>query len=282
METGRIVAGRYELVRFLGRGGMGEVYAARRLALNDLVALKRLLPDQDSPINRRRFATEAQAAAHIRHPNVVQVFDFGDDPDVGSFLVMELLDGPTLADELVGGPLGTERTLWIFSRICAAVEAGHRRGIVHRDLKPANVVVATSDDGSELVKVLDFGLAIDQRIRDRDITRPGSVVGTVAYMAPEQAEGRPATPASDIFSLGVILYQMITGDVPFQGETAAATLLAIAGARYRSPDQLVGGLPRALVQAIDAGLARDPSRRPGSAELLARMAAGGGPAQVPR
>jgi tetratricopeptide (TPR) repeat protein len=282
LATGRIVAGRYEILRFLGQGGMGEVYAARRLALGDVVAIKRLLPDQDTDTNRRRFATEARAAAHIRHPNVVQVFDFGDDAELGSFLVMEHLDGPTLAMALGEGPLSADRTLWIFSQVCAAVEAGHRRGIVHRDLKPSNVIIAAADDGSAIVKVLDFGLAIDQR-HERHITTPGSLIGTVAYMAPEQAEGLPATPASDIFALGVLLYEMATGRLPFPGDTPIASLLATTAGHYRSAGEVAPGLPRPLVAAIDAALIRTPERRPASAEVLARMAAGAEvPAEPPR
>jgi tetratricopeptide (TPR) repeat protein len=277
LATGRLVAGRYEILRFLGQGGMGEVYAARRMTLGDVVAIKRLLPDQDTEANRRRFATEARAAAHIRHPNVVQVFDFGDDDDLGSFLVMEHLDGPTLAMELGAGPLSADRTLWIFSQVCAAVEAGHRRGIVHRDLKPSNVIIAASDDGSAIVKVLDFGLALDQR-HERHITTPGALIGTVAYMAPEQAEGLPATPASDIFALGVLLYEMATGQLPFPGDTPIASLLATTAGHYRPADEVSPGLPRPLVAAIDAALTRAAERRPASAELLARMAAG---AEVP-
>ena len=275
LTGGIVIDGRYEIVRPLGAGGMGEVYAARRKSLGDEVAIKRLLPDQDTPANRQRFATEAQAAAHIRHPNVIQVFDYGDDPEVGPYLVMEKLDGPTLAEELASGPVPLGRALWVFSSVCAAIEAGHRRGIVHRDLKPANVMIAPTDDGRQVVKVLDFGLAVDLRLPGRDITAPGAVIGTVAYMAPEQTEGTPASTRSDVFALGVMLYEMVSGRLPFEGNSSLDTLMAINGGRYRPVQELVPGLPGCVIEAIDAALVRDPTRRPESPERLAQLAAAG-------
>ncbi len=274
LEPDRIVAGRYQAVRLLGRGGMGEVWAARRLAIGDLVALKRLLPHQDTPNNRRRFAIEAQAAAHIRHPNVVQIFDYEEDDAIGPYLVMELLEGHSLADELAGGRPALDRALWIFAGACAAAEAGHRRGIVHRDLKPGNIFIARADDGREQVKVVDFGIALDVA-RDRKITTPGTVVGTASYLAPELIEGRAATSASDIFSLGVVLYELVCNARPFTGASSMDVMLAISGGRYRPPEAHAPNLPRAVVAAIDAALAREPQRRPPSPEALARMAGGG-------
>ena len=275
LTSGIVIDGRYEIVRPLGAGGMGEVYAVRRKSLGDEAALKRLLPHQDSPSNRARFATEAQAAAHIRHPNVIQVFDYGEDPAVGPYLVMEKLDGPTLAEELAQGPLALGRALWIFSSVCAAVEAGHRRGIVHRDLKPANVIIAPTDDGRQVVKVLDFGLAVDLRLPERDITTPGAVVGTVAYMAPEQTEGSPASARSDVFALGIMLYEMVSGRLPFEGKSSLDTLMAINGGRYRPVKELVPDVSAGVIEAIDGALARDPGARPESPERLAQLAAAG-------
>ena len=270
LTSGIVIDGRYEIVRPLGAGGMGEVYAVRRKSLGDEAALKRLLPHQDSPSNRARFATEAQAAAHIRHPNVIQVFDYGEDPAVGPYLVMEKLDGPTLAEELAQGPLALGRALWIFSSVCAAVEAGHRRGIVHRDLKPANVIIAPTDDGRQVVKVLDFGLAVDLRLPERDITTPGAVVGTVAYMAPEQTEGSPASARSDVFALGIMLYEMVSGRLPFEGKSSLDTLMAINGGRYRPVKELVPDVSAGVIEAIDGALARDPGARPESPEQIGR------------
>ncbi|HUQ04763.1 MAG TPA: protein kinase [Kofleriaceae bacterium] len=275
LTSGVVIDGRYEIVRPLGAGGMGEVYAARRKSLGDEVALKRLLPHQDTPTNRARFATEAQAAAHIRHPNVIQVFDYGEDAAVGPYLVMEKLDGPTLAEELAEGPMPLGRALWVFSAVCAAVEAGHRRGIVHRDLKPANVMIAPTDDGRQVVKVLDFGLAVDLRLPERDITTPGAVIGTVAYMAPEQTEGNPASARSDVFALGVMLYEMVSGQLPFQGQSSLDTLMAINGGRYRPLKDVVPDATAGVIDAVEGALARDPGDRPDSPERLAQLAAAG-------
>ena len=274
LAAGLALDGRYVVERPLGRGGMGEVYAARRRSLGDLVAIKRLLPAQDTPNNRQRFAIEAQAAAHIRHPNVVRIFDYGVDPAIGPYLVMELLEGPTLAALGDAGRLPIDRALAVFAGVCAAIEAGHRRGIVHRDIKPANVIVTTADDGRELVKVLDFGLAVDLRLAERNITTPGTLIGTVAYMAPEQTDGRAASPATDVFALGVLLYELVTGALPFAGSTAVETLLAISGGRFADPRAFVPDLPAGVVAAIEAALARDPAARPSSPERLAQLARG--------
>ena len=281
LAAGLALDGRYVIERLLGRGGMGEVYAARRKRLDDVVALKRLLPNQDTPNNRQRFAIEAQAAAHIRHPNVVRIFDYGVDAAVGPYLVMELLEGPTLAAIGDAGRLPIERALAVFTGVCAAIEAGHRRGIVHRDIKPANVIVTTADDGRELVKVLDFGLAVDLRLAERNITTPGTLIGTVAYMAPEQTDGRPPSPATDVFALGVLLYELATGALPFRGGSAVETLLAISGGRFADPRALVPDLPAPVVAAIEAALARDPAARPSSPERLAQLARGDGEAPAP-
>jgi tetratricopeptide (TPR) repeat protein len=269
-----VIGHRYVIRRLIGRGGMGEVYAAARPHLGDEVALKRLLPSQDTVANRQRFAIEAQAAAHIRHPNVVRLFDYGVDDTIGPYLVMELLEGPTLAAIHDAGRLPLAQALELFTGICAAVEAGHRRGIVHRDLKPANVIVTTADDGRQLVKVLDFGLAVDQRIADRGITTPGTMIGTVAYMAPEQTDGRSASPASDVFALGVVLYELVTGALPFAGGSPLETLMALSGGRYVDPRALAPELPDPVVAAITAALQRDPSDRPASPERLAQLALG--------
>ncbi len=276
-----VIDGRYRILRMIGRGGMGEVYAARRRHLDDDVAVKRLVPSQDTPTNRQRFAIEAQAAAHIRHPNVVRIFDYGVDGVLGPYLVMELLEGPTLAALCDGAPLPLPRALAVFAGVCAAIEAGHRRGIVHRDLKPANVIVSTADDGRELVKVLDFGLALDLRLVERGITTPGTIIGTVSYMAPEQTDGRAASTATDVFSLGVLLYELVTGRLPFTGGSAVETLLAISGGRYPSPRAVVPTLPDRVVAAIDAALARDPAARPSSPERLAQLATGDTDAPAP-
>ena len=279
---GEVLDGRYQLVRPLGSGGMGEVHVARRIALGDLVAIKRLHAAQDTPENRARFLGEARAAAHIQHPNVVRVFDFGDAADQSPYMVMEYLDGPTLGAELaLRGRIPAGDAVELFAPVCAAVEAGHRRGIVHRDLKPANVILARADDGSRVVKVLDFGLAVMASGSAARLTSPGTIVGTCSYMAPEQVAGLPAMPASDVFALGVILYEMVTGVLPFEAETQMATLFKISQGHYRAPRELTPELPRPLEEAITAALQVDPARRPSRPEQLIALAgaarAGTGP-----
>jgi serine/threonine protein kinase/tetratricopeptide (TPR) repeat protein len=275
LSAGAVLDGRYRIERPLGRGGMGEVYAARRLALGDLVAVKRLLPERDSPELRARFLGEARAAAHIRHPNVVRVFDFGEGEGASPpYIVMEYLEGPTLAEVIARhGRLRPDRALAVLTELCAAVEAGHRRGIVHRDLKPANVLLAASDDGGEVVKVTDFGIAFDLGRSGERVTSPGLMMGTFHYMAPEQIEGRTPSPASDVFSLGVMLYEMLLGRPPFEAAPGASVVMAVLKGRYLAPEVADPALPPALCAAVGAALVPAPGDRP-SADELARMAAG--------
>lgn len=250
---------------------MGVVYAAQRLTLGDTVAIKCILPHRNSELNRARFVREARAAARIRHPNVVQVFDFGEFDAAGSpYMVMEYLDGPTLFDVLSRGRPTLERAMGMFAEICAAVQAGHRRGIVHRDIKPGNVIIDRSDDGSEAAKVLDFGLAVSTAHPSKPANASSMLVGTVDYMSPEQVAGRPVSPASDVFSLAVLLYEMTTGCLPFRGDNAVGTLLRITEGDYAPPTEHAPGLPEAVVEAIVAGLQVEPSDRPRSALDLAR------------
>jgi tetratricopeptide (TPR) repeat protein/predicted Ser/Thr protein kinase len=272
LHVGEVLDGKYEIERLLGAGGMGAVYLARRLALGDHVAVKSILSTQNTETNRARFLREARAAAAIRHPNVVQVFDYGQPPGRSPYMVMEYLDGPTLQTVIEqSAPLAPERALHLFAGICAAVEAGHRRGVVHRDLKPGNVILARSDDGRESVKVLDFGLARFSDAEESMLTTPGSMVGTSSYMAPELIESGRATRASDVWALGVVLYEMVIGRSPFKGATRAATLVRITNNDYEPPGQLRPELAPPLQAGIEAALRREPSQRPMSPEQLAAL-----------
>ncbi|MBI2388762.1 MAG: protein kinase [Deltaproteobacteria bacterium] len=273
LAVGDVLDGKYRIVGNLGSGGMGTVYAARRLALGDVVALKTLLPGIDGVEARRRFLREAQAAASIRHPNVVQVFDFGNAAVGGGvsapYLVMELVEGPTLAEELrTQGPFDIDRALRLFGELCAAVEAGHRRGIVHRDLKPGNVMIAQPGDVRETVKVIDFGIA---RVETEPITQDGVVLGTFQYLAPEQLRGEAADATSDVWALAVILYEVLTGKLPFFGSNPAATLFAIARAEHVPPRKLRPELPAEVDEAIARALAPDPAARPSARDLAAAL-----------
>lgn len=271
LVPGEVLDEKYRVERLLGVGGMGAVYVAERLPLQDKVAIKSILSSQNTAMNRARFLREARAAASVRHPNVVKIFDFGEPAGRPPYMVMEHLAGPTLAAVIRDyAPLPLHRALWIFSGICAAVEAGHRRGVVHRDLKPGNVILARSDDDRETVKVLDFGLArIVQENEISVLTNPGTMLGTCSYMAPELIEANRSSKASDVYALGVVLYEMVTGRSPFRGDNNAATIWKITTGEYERPADLVPDLPQEVCSGIEAALAHDAEQRPASPEQLA-------------
>jgi len=271
LVPGEVLDGKYRVERLLGVGGMGAVYVAERLPLQDKVAIKSILSSQNTEVNRARFLREARAAASVRHPNVVKIFDFGEPRGRPPYMVMEYLAGPTLAAIVRDySPMPLARALWIFSGICAAVEAGHRRGVIHRDLKPGNVILSRADDGRETVKVLDFGLA--RMLMETEVsalTSPGTMLGTCSYMSPELIEANQASGASDIYALGVILYEMLTGKSPFRADNNAATIWKITSGEYERPADLVPDLPQEICSGIEAALARRPVDRPASPEELA-------------
>ncbi len=261
MDNVRALAGRYELAEVIGRGGMGTVYRAVDLVLKRSVAVKMLpgpLADQD-PTSVARFEREARAAAALSHPAVVAVYDTGAD-ETTRFIVMELVAGRSLEAVLNDeGPLDPDRAAAIAARVADALAAAHAAGIVHRDIKPANVMVA--EDGS--VRVLDFGIA---RVMDgTTLTQNASVLGTAAYMSPEQALGKPADEHSDIYSLGCVLYALLAGHPPFSGDGAAAILnqhANIAPPPLRAANGRVSPELNALLMEM---LAKSPDDRPQSA-----------------
>src|SRR5579884_25007 len=203
-----VIAGRYKLEDLLGRGGMSEVYCAEDLELGRRVAIKLLAPDADSA----RFEREARAVASLTHPNVMQLYDYGQD-EGRPYMVLEYVPGGTLEDRLAaarGEPLPDDETRGIAAGIPAGLAHAHARGVVHRDLKPANVLF----DEEGRPKLADFGIA-RMAVGEGTLTEAGTVLGTAAYISPEQAAGEPATPASDVYSFGVMLYRMLTGRLPF-------------------------------------------------------------------
>ena len=226
--------GPYEIVSPLGAGGMGEVYRARDTRLERTVAVK-VLPSHLSSSEelRQRFEREAKTISQLSHPHICALYDVGREGET-EFLVMELLEGETLAERLGKGPLTLEQTLRFGAEIASALDTAHRKGIVHRDLKPGNVMLTASG-----VKLLDFGLAkvlapegpIEGRTSAptaaRDVTREGAILGTLSYMAPEQLEGKPADSRTDIFALGALLYEMATGKKAFSGASQASLITAI-------------------------------------------------------
>ena len=268
-SSGTIVEGRYELGPVIGTGGMGEVRRARDLRLGRDVALKLLRSDLAAqPEARRRFGEEASAAARLSHANVVTVFDSGEhegDP----YIVMECLPGRTLADELAGGAaLELDRVRVIGLGVLGALGAAHALGIIHRDVKPGNVLL--TDDG--IAKVGDFGIA--KTAEGLDLTITGQLVGTPSYMAPERLAGAPATAASDLYSVGVLLYEAIGGRKPFPGDSPMAVAHAITIDEPPPLADLRPDVDGALAAVVQRALARDPADRfEGAHQMAAALAA---------
>ena len=262
----------YEISELLGSGGMGDVWRARDTRLGRDVALK-ILPDDvaNDPSRRARFEREARAVAALNHPNVVTIYAV-EQLDGRLVLSMEVVEGRTLGELVPEGGLGLRQALELAEPLASALAAAHAKGITHRDLKPANVMVTA--DG--IVKVLDFGLAklIDQPTADGDATvavdatAEGRVLGTAAYMSPEQAEGKPVDPRSDVFSLGVLLYQIVTGEKPFVGETPISTITSILRDEPRPMTELRPELPSQLGRIIGRCLQKDPDKRYDTAKGL--------------
>ena len=218
--AGRVFSNRYEIQRELAQGGMAEVYLARDQLLSRPVALKALFPEYArEPSFVERFRREAQAAANLNHPNIVAIYDWGQESGT-YFIVMEYVEGHTLAETLRDeGRLHPDRAAEMTADIVAALGFAHRNRVVHRDVKPGNVLI-TRDGG---VKVADFGIARAlSDSTDQNLTKTGSVMGTATYFSPEQARGAPVDPRSDIYSLGCVLYEMITGHPPITGDSAVA------------------------------------------------------------
>jgi TolB-like protein len=272
------VLGRYRVDARLGAGGMGTVYRGFDLLLERPVALKFLhahgAADEDA---RRRLLMEARAAAALDHPNICTVYETGDIGTGTPFLAMAYCEGSSLKDRIARGRLAVREALVIAIQMARGLAAAHARGMVHRDVKPANVIIG--DDG--LVKLVDFGLA---RVRDATLSATGAIRGTVAYMAPELLRGQPAQARSDLWSLGIVLHEMLTGSRAFQGDTDAAEVYAIVHGERR--DDLPLDIPIELRNVLDRLLDKDPAARYGSAiDLLAvleAIASSAAPAIPPR
>ena len=263
--TGRTL-GQYRILEPLGKGGMGEVFLAEDTRLQRRVALKILAPDLAAdPDRRQRFEREARAAAQLNHPNIVTIHSV-EEIDGIPFLTLELIEGQTLTGVIPAGGLPLDRVLTLAIPLADAVGAAHQRGITHRDLKPANVMV--TNDGR--VKVLDFGLAklredlsnaMAAALPTQEMTGEGRILGTVAYMSPEQAEGRTVDPRTDVFALGVLLHELATGDRPFKGDTQMSVLSAIIKDAPASVSDLKPELPKEFARIIRHCLAKDPEDR---------------------
>jgi tRNA A-37 threonylcarbamoyl transferase component Bud32 len=278
--TPRVIDNKYRIEQLLGRGGMGAVYRARDMRLDRQVAVKvvrpELLEDNDA---RRRFRREAQLVARLQHPGIVAIFDFGTLAGGGAYLVMELVRGEDLRRVLHReGRLEPARAVRVLAAVCAAIEAAHQEGVLHRDLKPENIVLPGGDVEA---KVLDFGVA--KLVEDRPIaaaaddgaegyhatlTMAGTIVGTPAYMAPEQLRAEKPGPRTDVFALGVIAYEMLCGELPFS--RGALTDVVLAQARGAQPLSVRdAAIPAALDRAVLRALDMEPEGRPGSAQAFA-------------
>jgi serine/threonine protein kinase len=270
--VGQRIAERYLVIRKLGEGGMGDVYLGEHEEIEKRLALKVLKHEYTTRTDVvARFKQEAISASRIKHPNVVDVFDFGQLEDGRFFLAMELLEGKDLADVLADeGVLSPERGLSIAMQMCRALVAAHAKGVVHRDLKPENVFLSMTEDGTEVVKLVDFGIA---KLRDvtkdgaqaerRKLTKTGMIFGTPEYMAPEQAAGRNVDDKVDVYATGIILFEMFAGRVPFTGETFMAVLTAhmtdaVPSIRDFHPKSQVS---EALEKVIYRALAKKPTDR---------------------
>ena len=263
LTPGLVVAETYEIDRLLGRGGMGEVWLARHRRLSGKQVAVKVLRLQGAVSSEAlaRFRREAEIAARLEHPNIVQVLDFNSLPSGEPFLVMELLKGESLAQRLLAGPMALEAAQNVVRQVGSALQAAHRAGVVHRDLKPENIFLVPTSLGDQ-VKVLDFGiskLADSQTVQTTDSV----LIGTPLYMSPEQALGnnRDVTAQSDLFSLGSICYELLTGEPPFAAESVARVVFRIAYEKHVPLGQARPDLPAPVIAAVEHSLEKEKSKR---------------------
>ena len=270
---GAEVDARYRVMELIGEGGMGKVYLAEHIEIGKRVALKVLHQSYSRmPDLVERFRREARAASKIGHPNIVDVTDSGTTADGSVYFVMEYLEGVELGSVIERqGAIDIARALKIAGQICRALQAAHREGIIHRDLKPENIYLITRDGAADVVKVLDFGIAKTteaEAARERRLTSPGMAMGTPEYMAPEQAAGRPADARTDVYALGAIMYEMVTGLPPYSGDNFMEILTKKATIDPPPPITVRAELPIQVSDLVMASMARNPDDRPQSMEAL--------------
>ncbi|HQR34084.1 MAG TPA: bifunctional serine/threonine-protein kinase/formylglycine-generating enzyme family protein [Blastocatellia bacterium] len=267
---GTVLDGRYRLDSLIGVGGMGDVYRATHIHIDTEFAVKLLKPEFVADQTAiKRFRLEAKAAGRIQHPNAVRVTDFGVTPENIVYLVMELVQGPSLR-ELIRNEkqLETLRAVNIVRQVCGAVDAAHRSGVIHRDLKPDNIIIETHGN-TERVKVLDFGIAkLREAKSDTFLTQAGTIIGTPQYMSPEQCQGQSLDPRSDIYSIGIVLYEMLTGTVPFDGESTLQVVYNQLHLIPRSVKELSPQISEPLANVIMRALEKEPAERQSSAIQL--------------
>lgn len=264
-EPGLLLDDRYRLDDRIAAGGMGEVWQATDLALHRQVAVKLMRPGYaQDPEGLARFRAEARYAGSLAHPNIAMIYDFWEgDPPGQPYLVMELVNGPSLAKVLTQGPMGPVTTLDVIAQTAAGLQAAHQAGLVHRDIKPANLLISPGGQ----IKISDFGIA--RADSSATLTGTGMVVGTAAYLAPERVSGQPATPASDLYALGIVAHECLTGQRPFDGDAFA---VALAHLQQELPP-LPPSVPAEVARLVAALTAKNPRARPPSAGSVAQRAA---------
>lgn len=258
--------GEYRVTGFLGAGGMGEVYAGVHEKLGRPAAIKVLGEAATADATfKTRFFNEARLQANLHHPNIATLYDFHEKGDQ-LFIFMELVDGESLEDLIKRRSFSIEETLKVFVAVCEAVAYIHRNGIIHRDIKSQNVKLNSAGQ----VKLLDFGIAKDSSNPAHSLTQTGGVIGTPHYLAPEQLEGKPASPQTDVWALGVLLYEMLTGDVPFQSDSLAGLVLQISQVKFASPEDINPAVPREVSGIVRKCLKAGAADRYQTADDLAR------------
>jgi serine/threonine-protein kinase len=276
---GRLVDGKYLIENLLGIGAMGAIFRAMQMGLERPVALKIVRPEvAANPVSLKRFKREAVALGRIKHPNIVTIHDSGMLDDATAYFAMELVEGHALRDEIhQTGCFDVPRAVHLMRQICSAVQAAHDVGVIHRDLKPENIMLEYGPDKRATAKVLDFGTAKLTHAADAGrttLTSHKAKLGTPLYMSPEQSAGKEATPQSDVYSLGCILYEMLAGVPPFAGKSVAMILLKHRGELPKPPSAHRANLPRWLDPIVVRALDKDAAERFGSAAAFAKALAG--------
>lgn len=261
--AGTVLSGRYEIIELVSEGGMAMVFRARCRMLDRIVAVKILKDEYSSDLNFvQKFKTEGLAAAQLSHPNIVNIFDVGQEEDI-YYIVMEYIEGETLKEFIQkNAPLPVDQAITITTMICDGLQHAHEKGIIHRDIKPHNIIITETG----IVKVADFGIA--KAISKKTITYGGNIVGSVHYIAPEQARGEPVTRTTDIYSLGCVLYEMLTGKMPFDAESPITVALKHIHDDPLPPRALNSEIPKALEAVILRAMAKNPVQRFASAKDL--------------
>jgi serine/threonine protein kinase len=278
LAPGQILDERYEILTLLAEGGMGAVYRARRVLLGDEVAIKIVRGEHGSKGPRDRFFRESRASARLRHPHIVSILDFNVDEQDHPFLVMELLNGPSLKDEIhQRRRLTLTDVQTIVPSLCSALQFAHDLGIVHRDLKPANIVSHEFAPGQRVYKIVDFGLANLRDTEETRLTGPHEFLGTIAYASPEQLTAAPIDARSDIYSLGAVVFEMLTGRAPFTGPDTMSLLTAHLSAPVPRLSESISDVPAWVDLAVGRALAKDPGDRWNTiADFGQALSSGGG------